>query len=379
VTLVISYIKLSEAKSHLYGIARRDARTCVSNKKRLSHKRIFPVTKTINKNYIKIRKFAFLNNEKMKKKLIIIALGGNALLKNGQKGSIKEQNMNVRETLLSLYPMIEQGHKLIITHGNGPQVGYILLKNDAGEQVYNIPQVPLDVAVADTQSEIGYLIQSEMFSLLHQNNINREIISTNTMVEVSADDPAFQNPTKRVGKTYYDEAEVLKLQESKGWIFKKETKKGKTGWRRVVPSPKPVDIISKNTIKTLADSGAIVIAVGGGGVPVTIRGNTMYGAEAVIDKDLASALLAKQIGADQFIILTDVAYVYLDYGTQQQKALETITVDEAKKYMQDGKFGEGNMAPKILAAVNFIEAGGKEVLITDLNGVKHQSGTRIIA
>jgi len=314
----------------------------------------------------------------MDKKLIIIALGGNALLKNGQKGSIKEQNLNVRQTLHSLFPLIEQGHKLIITHGNGPQVGYILLKNDAGEQVYDIPQVPLDVAVADTQSEIGYLIQSEMFSLLHQNNINREIISTNTMVEVSADDPAFQNPTKRVGKTYYDESEVLKLQENKGWIIKKETKKGKTGWRRVVPSPKPVDIISKNTIKTLADSGAIVIAVGGGGVPVTIKGDTMYGAEAVIDKDLASALLAKQIGADQFIILTDVPYVYLDYGTEQQKALETITVDEAKKYMQDGKFGEGNMAPKIQAAVNFIEAGGKEVLITDLKGVQQQKGTKII-
>jgi len=314
----------------------------------------------------------------MKKKLIIIALGGNALLKNGQKGSIKEQNLNVRQTLHSLYPLIEQGHKLIITHGNGPQVGYILLKNDAGEQVYDIPQVPLDVAVADTQSEIGYLIQSEMFSLLHQNNINREIISTNTMVEVSVDDPAFQNPTKRVGKTYYDEAEVLKLQENKGWIFKKETKKGKTGWRRVVPSPKPVDIISKNTIKTLADSGAIVIAVGGGGVPVTIKGDTMYGSEAVIDKDLASALLAKQIGADQFIILTDVPYVYLDYGAEQQKALETITVDEAKKYMQDGKFGEGNMAPKIQAAVNFIESGGKEVLITDLKGVQQQNGTKIV-
>ena len=314
----------------------------------------------------------------MKKKLVIIALGGNALLKNGQKGSIAEQNLNVRETLNSLLPIIKQGNDLIITHGNGPQVGYILLKNDAGEQIYDIPQVPLDVAVADTQSEIGYLIQSEMFSLLHQNNLNREIISTNTMVEVSADDPAFKNPTKRVGKTYYDVAEVEKLQNDKGWIFKQETKNGKTGWRRVVPSPKPVDIISKNTINTLARSGAIVIAVGGGGVPVTIDGDTMHGSEAVIDKDLATALLAKQINADKFIILTDVPYVYLDYGSDQQKAIETLKVKEAKIYLKEDKFGEGNMAPKIKAAIDFIEAGGKEVLITDLNGIKNQTGTKIV-
>ena len=314
----------------------------------------------------------------MKKKLIIIALGGNALLKNGQKGSIEEQNLNVRETLKNIFPLIAQGHNLIITHGNGPQVGYILLKNDAGEQVYDIPQVPLDVAVADTQSEIGYLIQSELFSLLKQHHISREIISTNTMVEVAADDPAFQNPTKRIGKTYYDQSVVKQLIQEKGWTFKEETKNGKTGWRRVVPSPQPVDIISKNTIKTLADSGAIVIAVGGGGVPVSIKGDTMYGEEAVIDKDLASALLAKQIGANQFIIVTDVPYVYSDFGTDQQKALETIAYTEAMDMLKKGAFGEGNMAPKIKAALNFIKSGGNEVLITDLNGVKRGKGTKII-
>ncbi len=315
----------------------------------------------------------------MDKKLIIIALGGNALLKNSQKGTIDEQNMNVRQTLKKLFPLIQQGHNLIITHGNGPQVGYILLKNDAGEQIYNVPQVPLDVAVADTQSEIGYLIQSELASLLNKFHINREILSTNTMVEVDANDPAFKNPTKRIGKTYYDKTEVEKLRKDKGWIFKEETKNGQTGWRRVVPSPKPVDILSKNTIKNLATFGTIVIAVGGGGVPVTIKDGVVYGSEAVIDKDLASALLAQQINADQFIILTDVPYVYIDYGTAAQKPLETITVKEAKKYMYEHKFGEGNMAPKIQAAINFIEAGGKEVLITDLNGLKNQKGTKIVA
>jgi len=313
----------------------------------------------------------------MKKELIVIALGGNALLKSGQRGSIDEQNLNVRETLHSLYPLIAQGHHIIITHGNGPQVGFVLLKNDAGEQVYGIPQVPLDVAVADTQSEIGYLIQSELFSLLHQNNIDREIISTNTMVRIDPEDPAFQNPTKRIGKTYYDEAEVKKIAAEKKWQFKQELKNGKTGWRRVVSSPKPVDIISKNTIKVLAESGAIVIAVGGGGVPVAVKGDTMYGQEAVIDKDLASALLATQIKADKFIILTDVPYVYLDYGTKNQKPIKQITIPEVRKYMKEGKFGEGNMAPKIQAAVNFIQNGGSAVLITDLNGVEEQKGTYI--
>jgi len=312
-------------------------------------------------------------------KLIIIALGGNALLKNGQKGSIEEQNLNVRETLHSIYPLIADGHRLIITHGNGPQVGYVLLKNDAGEKEYNIPQIPLDVAVADTQSEIGYLIQSELYSLLRQNKIEREIISTNTMVRISPDDPAFDNPTKRIGKTYYDKQEVEKLTSEKAWQFKEEVKNGKTGWRRVVPSPKPTDIISKNTIKTLADSGAIVIAVGGGGVPVSIKGNTMYGEEAVIDKDLASALLATQINADMFIILTDVPNVYINYGQDNQQALEKITYAQAVEMLQKGVFGEGNMAPKIQAALNFIKSGkNREVLITDLNGIVEQQGTRIV-
>jgi carbamate kinase len=315
----------------------------------------------------------------MKKELIIIALGGNALLKSGQIGSIDEQNLNVRETLHSLYPLIKQGHHLIITHGNGPQVGFVLLKNDAGEQVYNIPQIPLDVAVADTQSEIGYLIQSELFSLLRQNGIDREIISTNTMVRIDPDDPAFNNPTKRIGKTYYDKAEVEKLITTKKWQFKEEVKNGKKGWRRVVPSPKPVDIISKNTIKALAENGSIVIAVGGGGIPVAVIGDTMYGQEAVIDKDLATALLATQIKADKFIILTDVPYVYLDYGTKNQRPVEKITVEEAEKMMKNGVFGEGNMSPKIQAAINFIKNGGQEVLITDLNGIKHQVGTKIVS
>ncbi len=311
-------------------------------------------------------------------RLIIIALGGNALLKAGQKGKIEEQRENIKNTLQAILPLIEKGDHIILTHGNGPQVGNILLKNDAGEKNYDVPQVPLDVAVADTQGEIGYLIQSELYNIFKQNNIDREIISVNTMVEVDKNDKAFQNPTKRVGKTYYDYQQVKKLIEEKKWIFKDEIKENKKGWRRVVPSPQPLDIANHKTIKTLAQSGAVVIAVGGGGIPVSVSDNQLVPEEAVIDKDLASALLSKLVKADKFIILTDVPYVYLDYGTAQQVILNEINEETAKKYLAEGKFGEGNMAPKIRASLNFIKNGGKEVIITNLEGISNETGTKII-
>ncbi len=311
-------------------------------------------------------------------RLIIIALGGNALLKAGQKGKIEEQRENIKNTLQAILPLIEKGDHIILTHGNGPQVGNILLKNDAGEKNYDVPQVPLDVAVADTQGEIGYLIQSELYNIFKQNNIDREIISVNTMVEVDKNDKAFQNPTKRVGKTYYDYQQVKKLIEEKKWIFKDEIKENKKGWRRVVPSPQPLDIANHKTIKTLAQSGAVVIAVGGGGIPVSVSDNQLVPEEAVIDKDLASALLSKLVKADKFIILTDVPYVYLDYGTPKQTILNEINEETAKKYLAEGKFGEGNMAPKIRASLNFIKNGGKEIIITNLEGISNETGTKII-
>jgi len=310
--------------------------------------------------------------------LIIIALGGNALLKNSQKGTVDEQRKNIYDTLKEILPIIKSKNKLIITHGNGPQVGNILLKNDAGEQLYKIPSIPLDMAVADTQGEIGYLIQSELFNILNENNIKREIISVNTLVEIDKNDNAFKNPTKRVGKTYYDIDTINKLKKQKGWIFKEEIKNNKKGWRRVVPSPKPIDIANYQTIKLLAESGAIVIAVGGGGIPVSIEKNIIKPHEAVIDKDLASALLAKKINADKFIILTDVPFVYMDYGTSQQSKIELLNHSDAKKYLNQGKFGEGNMAPKIKAALSYIENGGKKVLITNLKGIGKNVGTQII-
>ena len=314
----------------------------------------------------------------MKENLVIIALGGNALLQAGQKGSVEEQRENIRKTLEVIIPLIKEGKKLVLTHGNGPQVGNVLLKNDAGEQIYQIPAIPLDAAVADTQGEIGYLIQSELYNLFKEHNIDREIISVNTMVEIDKEDPAFLNPTKRVGKTYYNEEEVKIMEQEKKWIFKEEIKNNKKGWRRVVPSPSPLDIANKNTIKLLADSGAIVIAVGGGGIPVSVKNGKVVPEEAVIDKDLASALLSEQLGADQFIILTDVPYVYLNYGTPHQIELNTLELNQLDQYMKEGKFGEGNMAPKIKAAKRFIKNGGREVIITNQEGLSKGLGTKIV-
>jgi len=295
----------------------------------------------------------------MGKKLAVVALGGNALQRSNEKGTIEEQVRNTQATMKNVVWLLEEGYDLVISHGNGPQVGTILLQNDAGESIYGLPQMPIDVAVAQTQGSIGYLLERAF-----RNNLSgKEIISLITMVQVDKNDPAFQNPTKRVGKIYKKE-EADKLSKEKGWFFKEE-KKEITGWRRVVPSPKPLDIINKETIKKLVSAGVIVIASGGGGIPVYLEDEKIYPVEAVIDKDLASSLMANLIGADELYILTDVPYVYLDYGTENQKALEHLSVEDAKKYLAEGKFGEGSMAPKIRAAIQFVENGGQKAVITE--------------
>ncbi|HIE16343.1 MAG TPA: carbamate kinase, partial [Bacteroidales bacterium] len=196
-------------------------------------------------------------------KTAVVALGGNALLRGNQKGTIKEQEQNTYETMKNLLFLIKEGYNLVISHGNGPQVGNILMRNDAGEMEYGIPQMPLDICVADSQGGIGYMLQKGLQNVLKENNIDREIISLITMVEVSKEDPAFKNPTKRVGKTYYDTATIDRLTKEKGWLFKEEIKNGKKGWRRVVPSPKPLDILNKRIVKELVENGVIVIAAGG--------------------------------------------------------------------------------------------------------------------
>jgi carbamate kinase len=253
------------------------------------------------------------------------------------------------------------------------------MKNDAGEHVYNLPQMPLDICVADTQGEIGYMIERMMLNLLRKYKIKKDVVTLVTQVEVDKNDPAFQNPQKRVGKIYNKE-QADKLHQEKGWIFKEEVK-AEGGWRRVVPSPLPIRIMNENVVETLARQGNIVIASGGGGIPVYIDDKgQVRPSEAVIDKDMASSLLAARIKADEFYVLTDVPYVYINYKKPDQKKLDPLDVADARKYLEAGMFSEGSMAPKIKAAVQFVEKGGEKSVITESKLLKDKAyGTRIIA
>ncbi|HOK61901.1 carbamate kinase [Tenuifilum osseticum] len=311
-------------------------------------------------------------------KLAVVALGGNALLRGNQVGTIDEQEQNTTDTLENLVYLIKEGYNLVISHGNGPQVGNILMRNDAGEQLYGIPQMPLDICVADSQGGIGYMIERMLRNVLRKHGIDREVCCLVTPVIVDHDDPAFTNPTKRVGRIY-DKAQADALAAEKGWIFKEEVKDTGSGWRRVVPSPKPKGILNIKVIDQLVRQGIIVIASGGGGVPVYIdEEKNVRPAEAVIDKDLASALMAAEIKADEFYILTDVPFVYLNYKKPNEQKLEFLNYADTMKYLEQGMFGEGNMAPKIKACLDFIKRGGKMSVITEATKLEDMSyGTKI--
>lgn len=285
-------------------------------------------------------------------------------MRGDQAGTIDEQEQNTTDTLENLIFLLKEGYNLVITHGNGPQVGNILMRNDAGEQNYGIPQMPLDICVADSQGGIGYMIERMMLNVLKKHNISKEIVTLVTMVEVDINDTAFRNPTKRVGRTYSKEQADM-LAREKGWEFREEVKI-KDGWRRVVPSPQPISILNEKLVEFNAKGGSIVIASGGGGIPVYYdeHGNVRP-AEAVIDKDLAGSLLAARIGADEFYILTDVPYVYINYNKPDQRAIEFLDLADTNKYLDAGMFAEGSMAPKIRACLQFIENGGEKSVITE--------------
>ncbi len=309
------------------------------------------------------------------KKLAVIAFGGNALLRSGQKGTCEEQMQNVADTCQSLLPFLKQDYNLVIGHGNGPQVGNVLIQNAAGEQA-GIPAMPMDVCGAETQGQIGYMIELGLNRVLVQEKIQRNVITLVTQVVVDKDDPMFQNPTKPVGP-YYTKEQADAYAAETGAVYK-EDPKGR-GWRKVVASPKPVGIQNVDIVKRLADEGNIIVTVGGGGIPVIERDGIHYGVEAVIDKDLASAMTAIKIGADEFYILTDVPKVYINFRKENEKALDTITVAEAKQYLAEGHFTEGSMAPKIRAAVLFVEATGHEAIITEATKLGDPTcGTRIV-
>jgi carbamate kinase len=311
------------------------------------------------------------------KKLAVVALGGNALLRGDQMGTIDEQEQNTTDTLENLVYLIKEGYDLVISHGNGPQVGNILMRNDAGESIYKIPQMPLDICVADSQGGIGYMIERMLRNVLKKHHIDKEVVTLITQVIVDKDDEAFANPTKRVGKIYSKE-EADKIASEKSWTFKEEVKV-KGGWRRVVPSPKPIGIINEKIVSQLVREGNVVIAAGGGGVPVYIdENNNIRPAEAVIDKDLASSLLAAHIGADEFYILTDVSFVYINYNTPEQEKREFLNHADTLKLLEEGQFSEGSMAPKIRACLQFIEKGGAKSVITEAFKLEDRSyGTKI--
>jgi len=310
-------------------------------------------------------------------KTVVVALGGNALIKPGEEGSVAQMRKNIREALSNVLDYISPDDKLVLTHGNGPQVGTLLLKDDAGGSHYNTPSYPLDVLVAETQGELGYLMESELRNLLAGRNLPREAATLVTMMEVNAGDPGFARPQKRVGKMYAEE-EARHLEKTKQWQFAGEIKNGRKAFRRVVPSPAPVDIVNKKALQTLVERNFIVITAGGGGIPVVRENGLLRPVEAVIDKDLATALVASAVGADKFIILTDVPYVYKDYGTPKQRPLESLPLNEIPAMIEEGIFGTGNMLPKIKAAMDFVARTGKEALITAFEGLKNNTGTRIV-
>ena len=309
-------------------------------------------------------------------KLAVVAFGGNALLRSGQKGTYQEQIQNVTKTCESLLGLLKQDYNIVIGHGNGPQVGNVMLQHEAGNKSFDLPIMPMDFCVSETQGSIGYLIEQAFRNIFVKNNMKRNVVTLVTQVEVNGEDPLFKNPTKPVGP-YYSEEEAEEYAAETGAIFREDPKGN--GWRKVVASPKPLRVVNIDIVKQLAEAGNIVVTVGGGGIPVIVKDGYTIGVEAVIDKDLASALTAVEIGADEFYILTDVPKVYLNFKKPNEKALDTITVAEAKQYLEEGHFTEGSMTPKIRAALYFVENGGAECIITEAGQLGNPAcGTRIV-
>jgi len=309
-------------------------------------------------------------------RLAMIAFGGNALLRSGQKGTYKDQLDNVEATCEQLYPLIEKGYHIVIGHGNGPQVGNVMLQHEAGSRLFGLQAMPMDFCGAETQGSIAYMIETGMDHVLRKHGSDRKVVSLVTRVAVKADDPMFANPTKPVGP-YYSEADAERLHRETGAIYKEDPKGN--GWRKVVASPVPVKISNVDVVKELSSKGYIVVTVGGGGIPVIETEDGCKGVEAVIDKDLASALCAILIKADEFYILTDVPKVYINFRTPDEKALDVITVAQAKEYLAQGHFTEGSMAPKVRAGILFVENGGKECVITEAGQLDNPAcGTRIV-
>lgn len=292
---------------------------------------------------------------------LVLALGGNAITRSWEKGTRDEQWSNIKATCRHIADLARQGHRILITHGNGPQVGNLLLKNELTKDA--VPPMPLDVCVSNTQGSLGYAICQNLGNALAALGLNIPIAAVITQVVVSPDDPAFQNPTKFIGP-FFSEQQAAAIMAEKGHTFKADSNRG---WRRVVPSPEPQEIIEKHAVKTLLDSGFIVVAGGGGGIPVVRTADGTRGIVAVIDKDMAGQLLARDIGADAFFLLTEVDRVCINFGRPDQLELARMTVAEARRYQAEGHFPPGSMGPKVEAAIRFASsAPGREAVIVAL-------------
>ncbi len=308
----------------------------------------------------------------------LVAFGGNAFFRAGEKGSIEEQKEAAGRMCSRLFTIIERGYELVITHGNGPQVGNLLIQRDLTKQV--MPGMPLDVLVAQTEGSLGYILQQELLNHLRIRRAGKYVVTIITQVLVDKDDPAFEAPTKPVGPFYTPEESARMLLEHPGWTMIEDAGRG---YRRTVPSPEPKRIIQNHMIRALVYSGNVVIALGGGGIPmVKGREGKYVGIEAVIDKDLSSAVLATDIKADLFVILTGVAKVCLNYGKENQQPLGQLTYNQAGEYLREGHFPAGSMGPKVSAALHYLENGGRRVIITNAesleNALAGKDGTHIV-
>jgi carbamate kinase len=308
---------------------------------------------------------------------VLVSLGGNAILKHGQKGTAEEQALNVQNTAKHLAALLRRGERIAITHGNGPQVGNILLQNEIAKET--LPSMPLDVCGAESQGMIGYMLQRALRSELESVGPRVAVATIVSQTLVDGADPAFKNPTKPVGP-FYTAEEARQLRESKGWHMISDSGRG---YRRVVPSPIPLDILEKETIIRLFETGTVVIGAGGGGVPVVReKDGKIRGVEAVLDKDRTAALLAKILGVETLLILTDVEKVFINYGKPNQRSFDKMTVQECKKYLAEGQFPSGSMGPKIESAVSFLsDSTGRRVVIASLEmaeeALKRSAGTTI--
>ena len=313
----------------------------------------------------------------MEKKVAVIAVGGNSLILDKTKTSMMDQMEAVKETCRHLADMVQEGWTIVVTHGNGPQVGFGLRRCELAEK--EVPMMPLEGIGAETQGNIGYMIQQCLKNELASRGVDKEVATVITQCEVDAKDPAFEKPSKPVG-SFMEEAEAIAHRDNDGWAVVEDAGRG---WRRVVPSPIPKEIVEIETLKKLVGAGVLLVSTGGGGIPVTRNEKGLLeGVAAVIDKDYASALLAAELNADLFLISTAVPKVALNFGKPEQKDLDVVTVAELKDYAKEGHFAAGSMGPKINAVLDFMAKGGKEALITCpdqiVPALKGQSGTKIV-